>query len=406
MTTICAGGTSGPKTGVDTSVYVDSAFVQSLLPPALAWLYPYLPWMRALEIGDVSTFCATDPPTVPSVPSASDILQFVTGGNISAALAVNDFLQNVAKQYLWRSLCQCTSGSPSAYTPPSDPGGLVSVNNPSIVSGPLAQPCYDFTSSVVNFTGGTSLQRSDINIAGTGGGVTGPSTRGYWVQFDTTTALVSAPAPQLTLHYIVEAELTTPATIYSNPAYVINAGGTRSALFAVPAGADHANYTVNAGTGAGQTSETTRIRVWCQTASPTEQDCCASGPDRTNLLLNQILDLVTIIQRQRVPFAYIDGATHSTLSGAGTLTIPNGLIGLRTTVTTNPGYTGIAGSNPTALFDVGYVSVGDASGWNETQPIRRSPWNWFPSDMSTWTRVGYNLNPGVIVSITELEAEP
>lgn len=385
-------------------MYVDSAFVRSLLPPALSWLYPYLPWMQALEIGDVSAFCSTDPPSVPSIPSAGDIFQFVTGGNVGAVIVVNQFLQDVAKQYLWRSLCQCGTGTPTAYTPPSDPGGLVSVNNPTIVSPLTPQACYDFTSSTVVYNAGNSLQRTIVNLGGNNPSL-GPITPAYYVRWTTTTAVVTAPAPTLTVTYVVDNESSTPNVVYSSTAFQIAAGLTRVFVAPIPIQASTVNYRVAAGSTGFQASEFTRTEVFCTNTAPGTTDCCAQGPDQSNILLRQILDLVTLIQRQRVPYAYVDGATHSGLSGAGTLTVPSGLIGLRTTVTTNPPYTGQAGSNPQAIFDVGYVSTGDSTGWAETQPIRRSPWIWFPEDMSTWSRVGFNLNPGVVISITELEAE-
>lgn len=386
-------------------MYVDGAYIQSLMPSSLAWLYPYLPWLPNITIDDVSTFCSTDPPAIISTPSTTDFLNLLTGGNLAASLAVTDFISRILKQYLWRELCQCGVGSPTAVSPPSNPGNLPSVNNPTLVSPAKPDACFDITSSTVTFTPGGSLQRTIVDVTGNGGGVTGPTTRGYWVQWDTTVATSTVFTP-LTLAYHVLDVHSPSNTVYFSGSYTLSTPQTKTLLIAVPSGATQVDYTVNAGATGISSTEFTRTRLWCSESSPTLANCCSNGPDTTNQKLAQIMNLVTLIQRQRVPYAYIDGATHSGLTGAGTLTIPNGLIGLRITVTTNPPYTGMAGSNPTAIFDVGYASVGDSTGWNDVQPIKRSPWIWFPEDMSSWTRVGYNLNPGVVVSITELEAEP
>lgn len=404
MTAICGGGSSGPKPGVDSSVYVDGAYIRSLMPATLAWLYPYLPWLPNISIGDVSAFCSTDPPDIISTPSSADFLNLLTGGNIGASLAVTDFISRILKQYLWRELCQCGVGSPTAVSPPSNPGNLPSVNNPTLVSPATPGTCFDITSSTVTFTPGGSLQRTIVDIGGTGGGVTGPSTRGYWVQWDTTVATASVFCP-LTIGYHVLDVHSPSNTVYFNGSYTLNAPQTKTILQPIPVGATQVDYTVNAGSTGISSTEFTRTRIWCTESSPTLPNCCSNGPDTTNQKLEQILSLVTLIQRLKAPYAYIDGATHSGLSGTGVLTIPNGLIGLRTTVTTNPAYTGEAGSNPTALFEIGYESVGDSTGWADVQRISKSPWLYFPQDMSSWTRVGYNLNPGVVVSITELEPE-
>lgn len=405
MTAICGGGTSSPKPGVDTSVYIDTAFIRSLMPASISWLYPYVPFMPPIDIGSVSSFCATDPPTVPGIPSAQDFFLFVTAGPIGQTQDVSNFIGAVLKQYIWRSLCQCDVGSASAYTPPSDPGGLVSVNNPSLVAPTTQGPCYDFTSGTVNWTAGSSLTRSVIDLFAVDANFNQLRIPHY-VQWDIQTSVVVAPGPTLSIQVVQNTAGVSSGNQALAQTYSILPGVKRSIVHYIIPGSNEVFYTVTAGAQSGTTAEFTRTRLWCWNDGLSNAIAPYANIDQTNAMLRQLIELVTLVQRQKVPYAYIDGATHSGLSGAATITIPSGLIGLRTTITTTPDYVGSAGSNPGAIFDVGYLSVGDSTGWAETQPIRRSPWNWFPPDMSTWTRVGYNLNPGVVVSITELEPEP
>ena len=156
MTVVCGGAASVPKAGIAASVVVDQSYVQSLLPPGLAFLYPYLPFMQGLQIGSVSTFCGVDPPTF-SMPTASDFLGFLTAGNYGSYVNVNTFLQNVTKAYLWNSICQCVGGGlPTPVTPPTDPGNLPARNPVGVVSLPQSASCFDFTYSSVSGNGGTT----------------------------------------------------------------------------------------------------------------------------------------------------------------------------------------------------------------------------------------------------------
>lgn len=141
MTVVCNGAASTTKPGVPAGVVVDQQYVQSLLPAALAFLYPYLPYMHGLQIGDVGAFCAADPPTF-SLPTGPQLLDFLTGNNLTNLSLVNTFLQNLTKAYLWRSLCKCVDNStPNPVVPPTDPGNLPAVNPSPYVALPTSVPC-------------------------------------------------------------------------------------------------------------------------------------------------------------------------------------------------------------------------------------------------------------------------
>ena len=114
--------------------------------------------------------------------------------------------------------------------------------------------------------------------------------------------------------------------------------------------------------------------------------------------------MVTLIQRQLAPFAYVGGASHTGLTGAGVLTIPS-LQGVKITLTTQPGYVGEEFGDPLELFDVGWFAWGTPDGYLGREFISHNPQLSFPAKSEQYTRFGYSLNPGVVATIQELYAE-
>jgi hypothetical protein len=121
--------------------------------------------------------------------------------------------------------------------------------------------------------------------------------------------------------------------------------------------------------------------------------------------IDQILGLVTLIQRQSVPFAYVPGTVHTGLSGAGTLSV-QGLIGAKVAFTTLPSELGRVGTSPVELFDAGFITWGTADGYAQSEHLEHSPQLSLPARCSAFTSLAYDLHPGVVVTITELVREP
>lgn len=113
---------------------------------------------------------------------------------------------------------------------------------------------------------------------------------------------------------------------------------------------------------------------------------------------------VTLIQRQGVPFGFVPGATHMSLSGDGHFAVTD-LIGLKVDYTTLPsGATNLHG-DPLSYRGLGKVTLG-ASGGSE-----RSWWPTHPSFLifpvsAAFTAVAYSIPLGGVVTITELVREP
>jgi hypothetical protein len=115
--------------------------------------------------------------------------------------------------------------------------------------------------------------------------------------------------------------------------------------------------------------------------------------------------MVTLIQRQSAPFGYVYGTNHAGLTGSGEITVAD-LIGVSIDVTTNPGYTGLIVGDPATIFKVGRVNLGTADGWTVSRDIDHDGSLVLPVQAGVFTKIGYTLNPGVVVAVRELVREP
>lgn len=113
---------------------------------------------------------------------------------------------------------------------------------------------------------------------------------------------------------------------------------------------------------------------------------------------------ITLIQRQGVPFGYIDGAVHGPLSGAGDFAVQS-ILGLAISFSSLPASSDTAPADPLTYHQVGKVTIGTADGWERSWMPTHSPYLIFPISGAI-TKVGYGFTPGVVATITELVREP
>lgn len=416
MTALCGGGTSTTRPGVPSSVYVDQQFVQSLLPPTLAFLYPYLPWMQGLQIGNVGTFCSTDPPAVPSLPSASDFLLFIAGGYTTQAQVVNQFLIDLTQRYLWDQLCMCSVGTATAPTPPSNPGNLPAVN-PAPLSRGTRGLCFE-------------LHATGVTLHNDG---SGNYVSGFLFGSSPIVAYPAIPNP----YGCIQARMTVHSTggVHDATGYTLfttmQQGPLQSSaghLYTVSSPTTPGVYTLDIYPGGLAPVSTWNfvqgIQVQGRTNGTASTDTfdvdfevtCGGGcgsliapccpPDPVLMaLLQRINTTLELVQRQAVPFAYIASTVHSGLTGSGTLSV-QGLIGAKVDLTTIPSTLGSAGTSPTEYFDLGFITWGTADGYPQSIRIDHDPLLSLPSRCSAFTTLAYDLHPGVVATITELVREP
>jgi hypothetical protein len=132
--------------------------------------------------------------------------------------------------------------------------------------------------------------------------------------------------------------------------------------------------------------------------------CCPPDPVSQSTL-DAILQVVTLIQRQAAPFSYVVGTNHTALTGHGSFAV-SGLIGVSVDVTTLPTSYGTRDGSPVELFDVGFVTLGTADGYEMSRRIDHDGALVLPPGAGVYTAVGYTLAPGVVVAIRELVREP
>lgn len=403
MTALCGGGTSSAQPGFGASVVLTASSLAAFLTAVP------LPWAAALAgyLGlvsyDLTTFCMTDPPTY-VVPDASDALALLTLDDYAAHLAAVTKFENFFANFLWPQFCKCDSGpQPSPPTPPAEPTGFPSINPPSLA------PCWQASAHYV-FPGTSSNANHFLPQLLPGGSVS------------TCVALTSIPQGNVQLTITVNADGTTNGSAIlalsgfdGSSCGGLEKGGGQTALtapgatttVAVPwwpsAGSGFAF--VNANTATADNSVDVTVSFNCLSTGVVSQVPCCPGDPLDSAAINQILNLVTIIQRQMVPFAYIASTAHAGLTDQGTLSVAS-LVGIKIELTTVPTHFGQALGSPTVYFDVGWVSILTADGIIEERRIRALETVWTPRSMSEATVVGYSFSSGIVATITELEREP
>jgi hypothetical protein len=114
--------------------------------------------------------------------------------------------------------------------------------------------------------------------------------------------------------------------------------------------------------------------------------------------------LINLLQRYQLPFAYVPGAVHQGLTGEGGFSVSRLLGLLLEVVSVPPGVRSMFG-NPDYLMDLGWLSISDRSGFLDEKRLTRSSVVWLPVRMAEATSFTWALSTGVTVRATELQAE-
>jgi hypothetical protein len=316
-----------------------------------------------------------------------------------------DFLSGIGKiaavvqNLIWIDACQCTSGTLAPPTPPAPPTELTITQVP---TPPAVVPCYsvDYTDPIptcVTPPTGITGDQAQVQFNNTiDSSVTGAA---LLVPFTTATTntgvrqllpgtnqlaynFISGGTNHVQLPHVVVANNPTSAIVKATSAFGVRDG--------CPVGLVLIQRTLH-------------VDFYCGGDSPgTVQLPCCPPDVVTQATLDAILRMVTLIQRQNVPFAYVAGTSH-TVSGNGQFAIA-GLIGLSVAFTP-PAQLGSEAGDPTEYFSCGFVTTGDADGWHSSRRLDHTPTLILPISGSD-TLVGYSLAPGMSAVITELSREP
>jgi len=142
---------------------------------------------------------------------------------------------------------------------------------------------------------------------------------------------------------------------------------------------------------------------------PTPVSCSTNGDicsmlNQLQIQVQMVQNLVTTIQRRKVPFAWIAGTPHTGLTGAGDITVQD-IIAAAVSVTAHPGGWGATADTPTRSIPVyGSIQASDGTLFDDWRQLHYLS-EFF--DIPSWaTRVHYSLRPGVTITLTPLSPEP
>ena len=403
---ICASGASTTKPNVPASVVVDGNYVKSLLPNGWQWLYDYLPYMQAIAIGDVGAFCALDPPSW-TLPSTTDLFQFLTGGFVGQNDVVTEFLDKLVRSYLWYSLCECSSGTtPTPSAPPATPTGLPSVNPGNYVTSPV-NACAHIESPVSTNPNNGFVWISTLI----------PFTESVHGTADTLYPVPTGATSAVIVGHAISAGSSHDDIAFSVQQYNAAGTGLGGATWTVPIGTKVSHTQALLPTAvtmqvwsdepSGFTDQSqATMDIYCGGANPGGQStpCCPPDPIASGLL-RQVLGLVTLIQRQSTPFAYVTGPTHTGLTGTGTVSV-SGILALAAHITTLPTPLGREAGTPERLFSAGWLNLGTPDGYEAPIYLSAQDQLVVPRSGGLVTTVGYSLHSGVVMDLVELIREP
>lgn len=396
MTGICGGGTSGPKVGASAVVLVGSGTIATLLEQSgNPWL-EFAAALLTLPELVLSTFCATDPPAMPTFTSAesSALLNVTFGPDLTSGLAkFADLVRNLA----WQQYCQCTSGALVVPPPVTPPAGTPIYQAPPAPSG---QPCFTFNNTS---PGVTAFNNSSYAFGGGSNNVAIPNVTAVRI---TTTAVAASGGHKFAMNIFGSSDGGVGAALPNQSHTFTGLSGTEYVLVANPFPDWRWFYAniVAVGTQAGTTSFTDiKFDLFCGGALPgVQQPCCPPDP-ATQSSLDLILKMVTLTQRQLAPFAYIHGEVDAGLSGNGSIGC-FGILGVKVDITTAPSRLGLTGGDPVTVWDAGWINIGTPDGFGPRQFITSDPFVIMPVSAAA-TVIGYSIPDDVVVTITQLVME-
>jgi hypothetical protein len=407
MTGPCSGsGVGTPKPGLSEIQFVGPAAIGGALAGLSGWDGAAVGASIGTLAYNISTFCPDGPPAMPTFDATdiSNILFFpYLPTSASSLQKFRDFVGNL----FWDKLCNCSSGTSTLGAPSTFPSGAPS----SVVLTPTNPGCEGLTNS--DGTAGPWIYPASAITGWGAGSLAAPLA---YVQY-----LTAVPTSfRITLKNNIKTGAGSTITFayeqrssYSTghsggaPTVVLAPGASQVLTVTAVPGNTLLELYIDSVTGSGTSDiHGSKMEPFCGGLAPggQQQPCCP--PDAaTQAQLDAILQMITLVQRQAAPFSYVYGANHTALSGHGSFAV-SGLIGASVDVTTLPGSYGRRDGSPVELFDLGFITLGTADGYEISRRIDHDGTLLLPPAAGAFTAIGYTLSPGVVVAIRELVREP
>lgn len=404
---ICASGISQPKPGNGGTIAVTPVYMGSITDFP-TWVQPFLPYVSLVTV-NIDTLCASDPPTVGSVPSA-DVFGGLLQGVFSPVQAAQLWIESLLQNAIWYQWCQCSAGAqPTLPTYPGPPTGLPVVNPPQL-SPPTAVPCAQYAGTSSGFHGASDFRtefpvQSAFNTI-----ILGTLPSGFTSINLNMAVSTGTPTPggawTLNVSFFGAAGISNSL---GGGTLTVATGASGSALIPTKPGAVY-YYVWSAVNGSAGVlypeTLTLSAQLYCGGSAPgsVTAPCCPPDAFSTGML-QQILSLVTLQQRQTAPFAYLSSTVHAALTGAGSVAV-SGILALKAALTALPSNVGQEAGTPLSLFGAGWINLGTSDGFEERVQLTSTAQLIVPRMGGIITTVGYSLPPGVTLTLTELIREP
>lgn len=417
MTSLCGGGASGPKAGVPEAILLGSTAIGLLLQKlSIWWAIPFGVLLGQIT-EDASNFCATDPPADPgfNAADAAALLNVTDGAAFSEALGK---LRDLVLIAAWYEFCQCTSVGTPAFPPALvlPPAGMPTTPTPS------GGTCWAASYGPANpplLTGNVSaeeahithelLPNTTVTTIPAGGGYDALPARAInglgWLSVDlelTTHDTSTSYHQTCVMRFYSSSKAHLGTAIVANSSFAGNDQGPYHKWSEpVPQGTFYVSLHWYDQISPTNNAATIKLTAYCSGQGSPIAGC---APDPTvRAMLDQILGLVTLIQRQHVPFASIPGESYTGLTGNGIITLGFPCLAVRVDLTTIPSHLGYVEAEPDRLFDAGWISPGTSDAFEPHVRVSSDPFVWRVS--GDVTRVGYSFPPGVVATITERRRE-
>lgn len=420
MTSICPGnGPSARKAWVPATFLVPAGAAANYIGNAGGVWASVIAAAIGVKTYDAVNACTSDPPGWPTPLTTDEVFDLTiwaigTADWASGIAKLNQILDNV----LWYALCECTGAAtpaqptfpaPPANVPTSGPTGSVPSSRLCVdvltpVCGPSADPetslgALDISPQVLPYIGAMSVINDIRGI---------PTVR------------YVSPSPSPTL---IRTTIDGTGTAVQALNFWTQASGSLGTNGSLSLGTNQSGFGTHVDSGLvtvaafGHWAVTVSQENSVSTPQPAticvevfgasnaaNTGCCPADPQLLGLL-QSILNTVTPIQRYKAPFAFTPGATHSGLTGTGSIAIPRS-VGVTVTVTAYPAGNFIADGNPVYIYDLGWVSVSETGGMIQEHRLSRQQFTWLPDQCQLADHFNYFLRPGVTISVQELYAEP
>jgi hypothetical protein len=391
---ICSSGISEPKPTSPPNITITADFASGLVDFP-AWLIPWLAYVPVATF-DVGEFCSVDPPTLLTLPDASDFSGVFVGA-LGAAGLVGAYISTVIEQFMWYQLCQCaTVATPSPPAAPTPPANLPTVN-PGQAGNNVCATAHG------------------VQVHDPGAGCTNcfyipqgedASGNGFPVPANARSILVTVvDNPAGADHSAIDWSwnlLDNDFTSLAGNSGTATSGSTFTFSSDIPTGATRFWFYSDNSSSTTDGLDVT-VQFICPNQGGISGGCCP--PDPVSLAtLQQLLQLVTLLQRQTAPFAYVTGATHTGLTGTGSFGIDSSL-GLLLNVSV-PARAGRVDGTPVTVFECGWINFATPDGYTERFFVSSDGQVILPRLPGLYTAVGYSFAPDVTVTITEIDREP